>query len=105
MQRAAASVPAAHRSGGGGNAAELGCYRGDTSWQLNVLMPDRKLYLFDTFGDSMNGMLTWNEKLGCSRRSDGPVFHGTDKEKKLMERMPLPGQVVIRRSWFPEACL
>lgn len=44
-----------------GNVAELGCYRGDTSWQLNVLMPDRKLYLFDTFEDSMNGMLTWNE--------------------------------------------
>lgn len=32
-----------------GSIAELGCYRGDTSWQLSALLPDRTLYLFDTF--------------------------------------------------------
>lgn len=32
-----------------GAAADLGAYRGDISWQMNALMPERKLYLFDTF--------------------------------------------------------
>ncbi|MGN1368958.1 MAG: TylF/MycF/NovP-related O-methyltransferase, partial [Aristaeellaceae bacterium] len=32
-----------------GSVAEMGCYRGDTSWQLSALLPDRTLYLFDTF--------------------------------------------------------
>ena len=78
--------------------AELGCYRGDTSWQLNVLMPDRKLYLFDTFEGSMNGMLTWNEA-GCStlRR---PVFR--DRQGKLMERMPCPDRLLSGRAGFPK---
>ena len=80
--------------------AELGCYRGDTSWQLNVLMPDRKLYLFDTFEGFDERDVDMERKLGCSDAQTG-LYSGTDKEK-LMERMPLPGQVVIRKGWFPE---
>ena len=83
-----------------GNVAELGCYRGDTSWQLNVLMPDRKLYLFDTFEGFDERDVDMERKLGCSDAQTG-LYSGTDKEK-LMERMPLPGQVVIRKGWFPE---
>ena len=80
--------------------AELGCYRGDTSWQLTVLMPDRKLYLFDTFEGFDERDVDMERKLGCSDAQTG-LYSGTDKEK-LMERMPLPGQVVIRKGWFPE---
>jgi O-methyltransferase len=32
-----------------GNVAELGVYRGDFAQHINLLFPDRKLYLFDTF--------------------------------------------------------
>ena len=32
-----------------GDMAELGVYRGDMAWQLNVLFPERTLHLFDTF--------------------------------------------------------
>ena len=32
-----------------GAIADLGAYRGDISWQMNAMMPERKLYLFDTF--------------------------------------------------------
>lgn len=32
-----------------GDAADLGTGHGDVAWQLNALMPDRALYLFDTF--------------------------------------------------------
>ena len=66
-----------------GNVAELGCYRGDTS--------------FEGFDERDVDM---ERKLGCSDAQTG-LYSGTDKEK-LMERMPLPGQVVIRKGWFPE---
>ena len=32
-----------------GNAAELGVYKGNFAQRINHLMPQRKLYLFDTF--------------------------------------------------------
>ena len=63
-------------------------------------MPDRKLYLFDTFEGFDERDVDMERKLGCSDAQTG-LYSGTDKEK-LMERMPLPGQVVIRKGWFPE---
>ena len=65
-----------------GNVAELGCYRGDTSWQLNVLMPDRKLYLFDTFEGFDERDVDMERKLGCSDAQTG-LYSGTDKEKLM----------------------
>ena len=32
-----------------GNVAELGVYKGDFAKRLNLLFPEKKLYLFDTF--------------------------------------------------------
>jgi len=32
-----------------GSAAELGVYKGNFAMQINYFLPDRKLYLFDTF--------------------------------------------------------
>ena len=63
-------------------------------------MPDRRLYLFDTFEGFDERDVDMERKLGCSDAQTG-LYSGTDKEK-LMERMPLPGQVVIRKGWFPE---
>ena len=70
------------------------------SIRCSVLMPDRKLYLFDTFEGFDERDVDMERKLGCSDAQTG-LYSGTDKEK-LMERMPLPGQVVIRKGWFPE---
>jgi O-methyltransferase len=46
------SLAAAEIYAGGvpGAAAELGVYRGEFAAEINRLFPDRKLYLFDTFG-------------------------------------------------------
>ncbi len=83
-----------------GNVAELGCYRGDTSWQLNALMPERRLYLFDTFEGFDPRDVAKELELGCSEAEPGR-FGGAD-EKKLLERMPFPDNVTVKKGWFPE---
>lgn len=54
-----------------GSVAELGCYKGDMSWQLNILMPDRKLYLFDTLEGFNARDVAKEQALGCSKASVG----------------------------------
>lgn len=83
-----------------GNVAELGCFKGDVSWQLNVLMPDRKLYLFDTMEGFDARDIAKEQLLGCSKAEAGQF--GNVKEEQLMARMPLPDQVILKKGWFPE---
>lgn len=82
-----------------GNVAELGCNAGDTAWQLNALLPTRKLFLFDTFkGFDPRDMVKEAELSASNAKSGEQSFTSTDK---LMERMPNPEQVVLRKGWFP----
>ena len=83
-----------------GSVAELGCGRGDVSWQLNILMPDRKLYLFDTLEGFDARDIAKEQSLGCSKAEVGEF--GKVKEEQLLERMPVPEQVVLKKGWFPE---
>lgn len=83
-----------------GNVAELGCFKGDVSWQLNVLMPDRKLYLFDTMEGFDARDIAKEQLLNCSKAETGQF--GNVKEELLMARMPLPDQVILKNGWFPE---
>lgn len=83
-----------------GSVAELGCHKGDISWQLNVLMPDRKLYLFDTLEGFDARDITKEQALGCSEAAAGQF--GNVKEEALMARLPFPDQVVLKKGWFPE---
>ena len=77
-----------------GSIAELGCYRGDTSWQLSALLPDRTLYLFDTFS-------------GLDPRDI------EEEKKQFQDTHAMPGRfadakadkAVIRKGWFPETAL
>lgn len=83
-----------------GSIAELGCYQGDLSWQLNVLMPERRLYLFDTFEGFDPRDIAREQELSCSDSRPGQ-FRDT-KEETLMARMPFPEQVTVKKGWFPE---
>lgn len=83
-----------------GAVAELGCYQGDTSWQLNVLMPDRKLYLFDTFCGFDSRDLAKERELGIID-ANVPDFSNVDT-KKLIDRMPYADHVILKEGWFPE---
>lgn len=83
-----------------GAVAELGCGKGDISWQLNVLLPEKKLYLFDTLAGFDARDIAKEEALGCSKASVGEF--GEVQEEKLLARMPYPEQVVLKKGWFPE---
>lgn len=83
-----------------GCAAELGCGKGDVSWQLNILMPDRRLYLFDTLEGFDARDIAKEKALNCSEAEIGQF--GSVKEEQLMARMPVPDQVILKKGWFPE---
>lgn len=89
-----------------GAAADLGAYRGDISWQLNALMPNRKLYLFDTFTGYDSRDIAKEQELGLSNAQVGE-YSLTRKEyenveDRLLARMPYPENVIVRKGWFPE---
>jgi len=86
-----------------GSVAELGCYQGDLSWQLNALMPGRKLYLFDTFDGFDNRDLEKEAEIGGAQ-PPVPAWKGA-KEEALMARMPSPELVTVKKGWFPETAL
>ena len=83
-----------------GSIAELGCHKGDTSWQLNALMPERKLYLFDTFSGFDERDVQKELELGCSKAQTGDQKY--ENVNKLLSRMVNPEQVVLKKGWFPE---
>lgn len=83
-----------------GAVAELGCYRGDTSWQLNVLMPERTLYLFDTFKGLDRRDLEAETSAGLP---EIPGWRYSDaKVENLLNRLPNPEKAVVKEGWFPE---
>lgn len=83
-----------------GAVAEVGCGNGDTSWQLNALMPERKLYLFDTFAGFDPRDIEKEQELGCSKARAGDMEYKT--ENKLLARMVNPDHVVLKKGYFPE---
>lgn len=80
-----------------GSAAELGCGAGDTAWQMNALMPERRLFLFDTF-EGFDPRDIEKEKPYSGAAAGEQAFRDTDK---LMGRMPNPDMVVMKKGWFP----
>ncbi|MGN0974526.1 MAG: TylF/MycF/NovP-related O-methyltransferase [Gemmiger sp.] len=86
-----------------GAVAELGCYRGDVSWQLNALMPQRRLYLFDTF-DGFDARDLAAEKAQGLPEVPGYRFKDA-KADELPMRLPNPGNAVVKKGWFPETAV
>ncbi|MGI6205312.1 MAG: TylF/MycF/NovP-related O-methyltransferase [Anaerovoracaceae bacterium] len=89
-----------------GCAADLGCYRGDISWQMNALMPDRKLYLFDTFTGYDGRDIAVEQENGYSDAAVNDYSLSPKElanyEERILSRMPYADQVVIKPGWFPE---
>ncbi len=77
-----------------GAAAELGVYRGDFARCINFLLPERTLYLFDTF--------TGFDETEAAGAAAGLVeaHRGTGADG-LLRHMPHPEQVRLRPGLFP----
>ena len=83
-----------------GSLAELGVYKGDTARELNILFPERKLYLFDTFDGFAEKDVEKETRSGFSKawKSD---FSDTN-ERLVLERLPAAQNVVIKKGYFPD---
>lgn len=82
------------------SVAELGVFQGDFAKEINQFFPKNKLYLFDTFEGfddrDLNSEGIHVQKLG-SHLSNTSV-------DIVMNKMPNPQQVIIRKGWFPQSC-
>lgn len=77
-----------------GAAAELGVYRGGFARWINELLPDRTLYLFDTFAG-----FDERESVGCG---EGFVSaHRNTAAERVLALLPHPERAVVREGLFP----
>lgn len=79
-----------------GACAELGVYKGAFSRCINALMPDRKLYLFDSFDGFEPGE--------AAREVGSEAFlaaHRNTNAQTVMRSMPHPEQVEAKIGFFP----
>ncbi|HRP90567.1 MAG TPA: TylF/MycF/NovP-related O-methyltransferase [Edaphocola sp.] len=83
----------------GGNIAEVGVFRGDFAKRLNVLFPDKKLYLFDTFEGFSKDDVQFEKNNKYS--SGAQDFSGTNIEL-VRSKMKYPENCIFKKGRFPE---
>ena len=77
-----------------GATAELGVYRGFFSQCINQLMPNRKLYLFDSFEGFAED--------ACAAESFQAAHRNTAIDK-VLAIMPHPDYITVKPGFFPES--
>jgi O-methyltransferase len=82
-----------------GNVAELGVYRGDFAQFINLVFPDRKLYLFDTF----EGFNPKDKEYEKSKNRHVPEdYHKETSIELVMSKMKYRENCIIKKGYFPE---
>jgi len=102
LRRGAAIRISSRLAGVPGAAAELGVYKGDFARLINVLFPDRKLYLFDTFSGFDERDIPEESRNRFSAAKAGDF--GDTCVEFVRGRMKYPEQVIFRKGYFPETC-
>lgn len=77
-----------------GAAAELGVYRGGFARCINLLLPERKLYLFDTF-EGFDAAEAKGQAAGFVQA------HRNTGADRVLRLMPHPEKVIIKQGLFP----
>ena len=77
-----------------GAAAELGVYRGFFARCINLLLPERKLYLFDSFEG-------FSEEANASESFQ--AAHANTTIEKVLAILPYPDKVIVKPGFFPES--
>jgi len=77
-----------------GAAAELGVYRGFFARCINLLLPERKLYLFDSFEG-------FGEEANASESFQ--AAHANTTVEKVLDIMPHRSMVTVKPGFFPES--
>lgn len=77
-----------------GNMAEVGVYQGEFSKLFNRYLPEKKLYLFDTF----EGFDTKRDKV---KECDIEIFKDTSIDY-VLNKMVTPENCIVRQGYFPD---
>ena len=77
-----------------GAAAELGVYRGFFARCINQLLPERKLYLFDSFEG-------FSEEANASESFQ--AAHANTTIEKVLASLLYPEKVIVKPGFFPES--
>ena len=77
-----------------GAAAELGVYRGFFARCINQLLPERKLYLFDSFEG-------FSEEANASESFQ--AAHANTTIEKVLAILPYPEKAIVKPGFFPES--
>ncbi|MDL2219923.1 TylF/MycF family methyltransferase [Ruminococcaceae bacterium OttesenSCG-928-O06] len=83
-----------------GAMAELGVYQGDFAHQMNRLLPQRTLYLFDTFEGFPEEDI--HAEMAAGLPAPPPGAFAATSEAAVLARMPHPQQVVVKKGHFPK---
>lgn len=85
-----------------GDLAEVGVYKGETAKLIHYFVPERDLYLFDTFeGFGPRSAASEQEKIGLSISESH--FSDTNLEKVNQYISPRNHNVIYRKGYFPES--
>lgn len=87
------------RHGVKGNTAEIGVYQGDFSALINHHLPDRSIYLFDTFTGFDNRDTVADRNRGIEGYQHDFSITSTEL---VLKKMPYPERVIFRPGRFPE---
>jgi len=85
-----------------GAVAELGVFQGDFAKHINILFPDRTLYLFDTFEGFSETDIEKEKEIGTKRIFECSYNYSGTSIELVMNKMKLPEKCVIRKGFFPE---
>ena len=77
-----------------GAAAELGVYRGGFAGCINALLPERTLYLFDTFAG-------FDEAEAGGDNAGFVQAHRNTGADRVLRCMPHPEKIIVRQGLFP----
>lgn len=84
-----------------GEMAELGVFQGELAKEMNRLLPEKKLYLFDTFSGFHEKDIAVEQEKGTKRASAGDF---SDTSMALVkEKLPYPKQAIFYKGHFPES--
>lgn len=86
-----------------GNAAEAGVFQGDTARIINYLLPNRKLYLVDSFAGFCNRDVNYDSQSGYSDSEEGDYQYSDDET--ILNRMPYKNQCKIVKGFVPESLM
>ncbi len=85
-----------------GDMAELGVYRGISARLIHHYLPERKLYLFDTF-TGFDERDVKAELAATGSQTDGSAFSQTGVKNALANIAPLNANIEVFPGFFPES--